>query len=80
MDTGTAAMMGGAAGLMTGVLLAEATQPHYGYGGGWYGPPCGPTIIENTTIIDNTNVMVNDYPDAAFVAVDGGWDDSYTAW
>ena len=43
MDAGTAAMMGGAAGLMTGVLLAEATQPHYG--GGWYGPPCGPTVI-----------------------------------
>lgn len=40
MDAGTAAMMGGAAGLMTGVLLAE---PHYG--GGWYGPPCGPTVI-----------------------------------
>ncbi len=43
MDAGTAAMMGGAAGLMTGVLLAEATQPHYGYG--WYGPSCGPTVI-----------------------------------
>lgn len=41
MDTGTAALMGGAAGLMTGVLLAEATQPHYG----WYGPACGPTVI-----------------------------------
>lgn len=42
MDTGTAAMMGGAAGLMTGVLLAEATQPHYSWGGGYCGPP---TII-----------------------------------
>ena len=42
MDAGTAAMMGGAAGLMTGVLLAEATQPHYGWGGGSCGPP---TII-----------------------------------
>lgn len=35
---------------------------------------------ENTTIIDNTNVMVADYPDAGFTMVDDGWDDTYTAW
>lgn len=31
-----------------------------------------PAAAENTTIIDNTNVMVTDYPDAGFGVMDSG--------